>query len=450
MATVAVLLLLLLQWGRPAYAAFPRGGGQNASASRALAVDDAVLELAVDAAGGALAVDDAVLELAVDAAGGALAADDVVLELAVDAAGGTQEVGHRRRSLQSGGAGTLTLNIPPAGSLSPIFGRLQLPPGTGTTPDQYKLCVYLLATGLFNGPKPAEDEGSFSPIAPDGTYNFVDWWANALFDPVSPFIMGYAFPIALGDCLPVLGLPNFPLLMDTLSIAYTRLPRVVTLGLSLAQGWPALNASQGAFSLTITGMPPNPIAYKVLLYFSRDGGATVTGPAPACTAAASFLPNAQAQLIIPLDAALQGIATLHFVLVAAAVEITATPRFFLHEVVVPVVCGEDMAPMAGAVLPQALAGLQLALLTLTRLPPPPTPSASSTPSPTPTPTPTPLPTATCTPTPTPFPLAALDAEDSSVLEVSSAPSAAASALGSLLWGGLVLACHSIVTAFTSL
>lgn len=89
------------------------------------------------------------------------------------------------------------------------------------TDPHAQVCIYLESTAsgtqLYNGPKPYEDEGSMSPVAPgrytyphqpfglrccwgaraqrachspcptspssaDGTFNFVNWWANDLYD----------------------------------------------------------------------------------------------------------------------------------------------------------------------------------------------------------------------------------------------------------------------------
>ena len=116
----------------------------------------------------------------------------------------------------------LQMYIPPAGSLSPIWGMLY----GAANPTLYKLCIYLESTAqgqsLYVGPKPAEEDDSFAPILPDGSFSFVNWWANGLLDPVTPFVHGYAFPAALGNCMfvPLL----HPLTLACFAPALTLLP----------------------------------------------------------------------------------------------------------------------------------------------------------------------------------------------------------------------------------
>ena len=301
------------------------------------------------------------------------------------------------------------MQIPFAGSLGPISGVLRTPPG-GLAPQQYKFCVYLESTAagqsLYNGPKPAEDSDSFAPIAADGTFSWGGWWANDALDPVSPFILGFAYPITLGNCIAVLGLPTYPARMEVLSIAYIRLPRANTFALS-AQDVPALGSTLG-FTARLTGMPPNPVVLALLLYYSEDGGATFSGPLPSCTPGAA-LPwtlsaNGQQGLAVIPDGLLPPTAsTVTLVLVAAAVIISPTPVMYLGEHTGPVICASQQAPLQGQPLPIGVSGMALATLQLTRLPPLPpasaTPTASATPSflP-PLPSPSPLPS---TPTPSP-------------------------------------------------
>ena len=308
-------------------------------------------------------------------------------EFLIDAHGDYEGVGvHAHggsRSAQAGGAGQLSMQIPYAGSLGPISGVLRTPPG-GLAPQQYKFCVYLESTAagqsLYNGPKPAENDDSFSPIAADGTFAWAGWYANDALDPVSPFVLGFAFPIALGNCIAVLGTPIYPLRMEALSIAYTRLPRANTFALS-AQGVSALGSTLG-FTVRLTGMPPNPVELALLLYYSEDGGATFSGPLPSCTPRAA-LPWAlsadgqQGLAVIPDGLLPPAANTVTLVLVAAAVHISPTPVMFQEEHTGPVICATQEAPLQGQPLPVGANGMALATLQLTRLPPLPTASATA-------------------------------------------------------------------------
>lgn len=192
-------------------------------------------------------------------------------ELEVAAAGGARE-------LQ---VGTLELRIPLAGSLGPISGTVR-----GLLhPETYKFCVYLRSTAsggdLFNGPKPQESDGSNSPIQPDGTFLFVDWWANAVYDPSSPWVYGFVYPNTLGNCLPVLGEVNMPLppLMFTLSSAWAVLPRANTIALSIVSA-PGIGESANVL-IRVTGLPEAAAAYALWWWFSADG-LVLTGPVPSC------------------------------------------------------------------------------------------------------------------------------------------------------------------------
>ena len=234
-----------------------------------------------------------------------------------------------------------------------------------------------------NGPKPAEDAGSSSPINADGSYNFVGWHANYLLDPVTPFIMGYAFPVALGNCLPVLGTPFWPARMDSLSIASVRLPRVNNFALDLPLGFPALHAG-GAFNVRAQGFPANPEPLQILVYTSFTGFAALAGPAPRCDGSAAIplqMDSANAgHATIPASAALIDAPFILFVLTTAAVTVQPNNLMYLDEVVAPSVCGQGLAPLPGFALPPVLEGLQLAFLQLQRPPPAPPPAPPATPS----------------------------------------------------------------------
>ena len=197
----------------------------------------------------------------------------------------------------------------------------------------------------------------------------------------------------------MLGTPIFPPQMNTLSIASLRLPRVNTLAIALdpAAPMPALGDTTGAFTLLITGVPPAPIAFQVLYYFSASAY-TITGPVPECSNAARYpvtLTGATTgTATIPVDPSIQGM-YLTFLLTSSQVTVSTTPTMYLQEVTGPVVCGEDMAPNPGYPLPPAQQGLQLAYLQVQLAPPAP-------PTPTPTQSPTASPSAPLNPTPLPL------------------------------------------------
>lgn len=122
-------------------------------------------------------------------------------------------------------------------------------------------------------------------------------------------------------------------------------------------------------------------------------------------------------------------------LVSAAVTVSATPLLFMGEVIAPVVCGEALVPLAGAALPSAVAGLQLALLHLQRTPRPPTPSVS--------------PTRTLTPTRTPTPRPTIDAPSNDDESLGGLDISEASALRPHLWPALVAVCAAVAAAFAA-
>ncbi len=135
-------------------------------------------------------------------------------ELQVDAMGRAGDAEAQARVLQAGGPGLLTLHIPFAGSLAPIWGNLALPPGSAAQPAQYKFCVYLesIAAGqaLYNGPKPQENADSYAPILADGSFSFAGWFANYALDPVTPFIIGCVARRARAGALLQLWAPSHP------------------------------------------------------------------------------------------------------------------------------------------------------------------------------------------------------------------------------------------------
>ena len=252
-------------------------------------------ELQLDAMGGAVEGPARALQagvLSLGATGGAVGEAHALHTAGVHAAAAGEGGQLAARALQ---AGVLTMEIPAAGSLGPISGRLTLlPVGPAALPTQYKFCVYLEAydrqVAVYNGPKPAEDADSYTQIAPDGSFTFTQWWANAALDPVTPFVSGYAFPSALGNCLPILGTPasaNFPAGMNRLSVAHVTLPRVNTLSLRLAAGHPSYSDdANGTFVLTILGSPPNPIAFQILVFSAwlppPPPGSPLCPPLPHC------------------------------------------------------------------------------------------------------------------------------------------------------------------------
>ena len=253
-------------------------------------------------------------ELQVDAMGraGDAEAQARVLHAGGPGLGRAGDAEAQARVLQAGGPGLLTLHIPFAGSLAPIWGNLALPPGSAAQPAQYKLCVYLesIAAGqaLYNGPKPQENADSYAPILADGSFLFVGWFANYALDPVTPFIIGHAFPNSLGQCLPILGTPAnaaYPGLMNAQSIAYASLARVNTLSLALAAGSPFSDDTAGSFALTIQGIPPDPIDFMVLVYCQwAEALARPSAAAPVLTAHPPHsLPTALSLPQSPLTAA---------------------------------------------------------------------------------------------------------------------------------------------------
>jgi hypothetical protein len=366
------------------------------------------------------------------------------------------------RTLQAGGVGILSMSIPMVGSLSPIYGTLQLPPGF-PDPDAYKFCVYLESFGsgltLYNGPKPAENDGSFSPISADGSYSFTGWWANALLDPVSPFIHGFAYHSNLGNCLPVLGTPVFPAGMLTDSVAYIRVARENSLEMTLTDA-PPLGATAGSFKITVQGIPASPVELAVIFYSSLSAAGPVVGPLPSCTAAAKFLvvldpPGGDTGYCeIPASAATAAPAFLHFFLVSSSLIVTATPIMFLDEVTTPASCGAALPVVRGFRYPQVLEGIRMATVVHRNLPlgttespyssPSATGSASALLSSTVTVTPQPQDQRNASPSPKkplafPTPL--------SSIEVFEPLQNGAPAPRELLWGGIFSALTAIALAF---
>ena len=256
----------------------------------------------------------------------------------------------------------LTLNIPLLGSLSPCWGRL-----TGiTNPERYKLCIYLesTATGvsLYNGPKPHEADDSFSPIQPDGTFRYEGWWANSAFDPVTPFIYGFAYPSALGNCVAVLGTPDgVPGAMYTTSIAWVKLPRKSTLFAKTT----SLDAAGNA-ALSFGGLPDTANRFAVLLY-SGDRHA-LTGPLPGCAPSALFTlqqgSGDSGSVLIPYSSWCQGggcsaSTQVTFVLTMAATQVTDVQGTFHGEGIGTAVCVEKAASNQGAPLPPGVLGSTL-------------------------------------------------------------------------------------------
>jgi len=165
-----------------------------------------------------------------------------------------------------------------------------------------QVCIYLESTAsgqsLYNGPKPAEEVASFTPIDAAGNFSFVTWWANTMYDPIATAIyvvavsntyMG-AFPGAMaGMCDPVLGVPVAPESLPIYDAAtvWAKIPRVNNLMLTLdpITGSPLMSAATDVTG-TIMGLSDVPSQFAVLL-FRREVGGGLTGPLPGCTPAAA-------------------------------------------------------------------------------------------------------------------------------------------------------------------
>lgn len=239
------------------------------------------------------------------------------------------------------------LVVPPAGALTPISGRV-----VGLPPEPHVVCVYLESrSGSKNGPKPMEDAGSSSPVDPaTGAFNYVGWWANAMYDVVAVNIYVFAWPTRLGVCLPVVGGPDsegerggeegrggwrpgevggvqaqegqplrrrprrrppavltspprrpptphphstarpaVPAGMFTQSAAYAVVPRADPINVTVVSQ--PVAGAQGAVVARVTGLTAPPGTYAVSL-FARVGGAggRLVGPLPGCADPAATAP----------------------------------------------------------------------------------------------------------------------------------------------------------------
>lgn len=134
---------------------------------------------------------------------------------------------------------------------------------------------------LYFYTEPFENDGSFSPIREDGTYDYVDWWANDVYDPVTPVVYGFIWPNANGNCLPTLGGPGsaIPQGMYDNSVAWIRQDRVNTLALNVDPPAPGTNE---AIDIVITGIPVGETAskYTAVVYARTNTG--LIGPLPTC------------------------------------------------------------------------------------------------------------------------------------------------------------------------
>lgn len=231
-----------------------------------------------------------------------------------------------------------------------------------------------------------------------------------MYDPTTPYIYGFAYPIALcvllparrppprphtptstptphppcsprGNCLPVLGEVGMPIppLMFSLSGAWVVVDRVSTISLRILDA-PALGATADVH-VAVSGLPEPAGYFSVWWWFSADGVA-LTGPLPSCAAVGVPLVAGStagaATATLPFDPELAS-ANARFLTVALLPAAAAAGTQNL--------CGEAMTPLPGARLPPAIAGATLAFdvydrATISQLPnPSPILPASPTPSP---------------------------------------------------------------------
>ena len=91
---------------------------------------------------------------------------------AAHTSGAAASVRQARRLPPAVSAHPLNITIPPAGALTPVSGVVSGLPNAGA----HVACVYLESRiGSFNGPKPFEEANSNTPVAADGSFNYVGW-----------------------------------------------------------------------------------------------------------------------------------------------------------------------------------------------------------------------------------------------------------------------------------
>jgi hypothetical protein len=233
-----------------------------------------------------------------------------------------------------------------------------------------------------------EDLGSWSPIAADGSFTYLAWWAHGVYDVTTPYIYGFAWPSALGNCLPVLGEVGLPIppRMFQQAGAWAVVSRVNPILLTITAA-PAVGAVSGV-TVAVSGLPAPAATFAIWWWFSEDGRA-LTGPLPSCPAAERGAPLQQsaaqaaagiASALLPFDPELNR-ADSRFLTVARACCVPACaeapptpdhPPTHTHHHQPPAVlpaastasaqnlCGENMLPLAGAPLPPGILGATLA------------------------------------------------------------------------------------------
>lgn len=271
---------------------------------------------------------------------------------------------------------TLDFDIPLAGSLGPIHGRV-----TGlTNPQEYIFCVYLssFASGveLVNGPKPFEDDGSSSPIDATGNFWYNTWWANDVYDVVVPTIHGFVWPIASGNCIPILGVPVPGGLLNSAqalgSAATKTYARVNQVAISQVE------ATGNAVSGTVVGLPTDASArpLSALLYGMNDAW-QISGPLQGCVQSSSVPLRTNGNtgtFLIPCGAACAEAPHLIVVIVATTTPLCADDAKCFG------ICINNAQPLNGAALPPGVSGPSIAHINLNRAVPSQSPSPSSYPS----------------------------------------------------------------------
>lgn len=77
-----------------------------------------------------------------------------------------------RRLPPAASAHNITVVIPPQGALTPVSGKVD---GLADA-AAHVMCLYLSSRiSTYNGPKPFEEADSNTPVAADGTFNYVQW-----------------------------------------------------------------------------------------------------------------------------------------------------------------------------------------------------------------------------------------------------------------------------------
>ncbi len=127
--------------------------------------------------------------------------------------------------------------------------------------------------------EPFENDGSFAPIDANGNFDYVNWWANDVYDVVTPAIFGFVWPNAAGNCVPTMGGPAIPAEMFTGSAVWIQNPRINTIALAVDP--PAPNVDE-SLDVVITGIPAGVAggSYKALVYAHTASG--LVGPLPTC------------------------------------------------------------------------------------------------------------------------------------------------------------------------